>query len=98
MILVRDVFQLKIGAAKEAKALSKEAATLGAKYQMPVGRTLTDLTGAFYTFVWETTHASLADWEKSMKDPRGQEEWAKWYQKFAPLIAGGHREIFTVVE
>src|SRR5438045_5132840 len=91
MILVREVFQLKIGTAKEAKALWKEAATLAAKYQMPVGRALTDLTGAYYTFVWEATHASLADWEKSMSDSRGAEEWAKWYQKFAPLIAGGHR-------
>ena len=33
-----------------------------------------------------------------MNDPRGAEEWGAWYQKFSPLIDGGHREILTVVE
>ena len=98
MILVRDVFQLKVGKAKDAKALFKEAAAIAKKYDMPVGRALTDLTGNYYTFVWESTHKSLGDWEASMQDPRGAEEWGAWYQKFAPLIDGGHREIFTVVE
>jgi hypothetical protein len=98
MILVRDIFQLKIGAAKEAKALFKEAAELAKKYNMPPGRAMTDLTGPYYTFVWESTHKSLADWEATMSDPRGAEEWGKWYQKFSPLIAGGQREIFTLVD
>jgi len=98
MILVREVFQLKVGAAKEAKALFKEAGELARKYDMPVGRALTDLTGPYYTFVWESTFNSIADWESSMNDPRGAEEWGKWYQKFAPLIDGGHREMFTIVE
>ena len=98
MILVRDVFQLKVGKAKEAKGLFKEAAELARKYDMPVGRALTDLTGNYYTFVWESTYKSLGDWESSMQDPRGAEEWGVWYQKFAPLIDGGHREILTVVE
>jgi hypothetical protein len=98
MILVRDVFKLKIGKAKEAKALFKEAAELAKKYDLPVGRAMTDLTGPFYTFVWESTHKSLAEYEASMNDPRGAEDWGKWYQKFAPLIDGGHREMFTLVE
>ena len=63
-----------------------------------VGRALTDLTGRYYTFVWESTFKSVADWENSMKDPEGAEEWGKWYQKFARLIDGGHREMFTVVK
>jgi hypothetical protein len=45
MILVREVFKLKIGKAKEAKALYKEASALAKKYGMPEGRALTDLTG-----------------------------------------------------
>jgi hypothetical protein len=98
MILVRDVFRLKIGKAKEAKELFREAAVLAKKYDMPVGRAMTDLTGPFYTFVWESTHQSLAEYEASMSDPRGAEDWGKWYQKFAPLIDGGHREMFTLVE
>ena len=98
MILVREVFKLKIGKAKDAKALYKEAVALGKKYDMPAGRAYTDLTGPYYTFVWESTHPSLAAWEGSMSDPKGAEEWGAWYQKFAPLLDGGHREIFTIVE
>ena len=98
MILVRDIFQLKVGKAKDAKALWKEAAVLAKKYDMPAGRALTDLTGNYYTFIWESTYKTLADWENSMQDPKGAEEWGQWYQKFAPLIDGGHREILTVVE
>jgi hypothetical protein len=98
MILVREVFQLKIGKAKEAKALFKEAVELAKKYDMPVGRGMTDLTGPYYTFVWESTHQSLADYEASMNDPRGAEDWGQWYQKFAPLLEGGRRELFTLVE
>ncbi|MDQ3137784.1 MAG: hypothetical protein M3Q93_09365 [Gemmatimonadota bacterium] len=98
MILVRDVFRLKIGKAKEAKSLWKEATALMKKYGLPEGRALTDLTGPFYTFVVESTYQSLAEWENSMTDPAGAEEWGKWYERFAPLLDGGHREMFTMVE
>jgi len=98
MILVRDVFKLKIGKAKEAKALWKEGAELARKFDMPWGRALTDLTGPYYTFVSESMHKNLAEWEASGNNPKGAEEWGKWYAKFAPLLDGGHREIFTVVE
>lgn len=98
MILVRDVFQLKIGTAKQAKDLFHEVSAIAKKYGMPEGRALTDLTGNYYTFVWENTYENLAAWEGLMSDPRGAEEFGAWYQKFSPLIAGGHREIFTVVD
>jgi hypothetical protein len=98
VILVREVFKLKIGKAKEAKALWKEAVELSKKYKYPMNRALTDLTGEYYTFVMESTHKSLAEWEQMGSDTTGQEDWGKWYAKFGPLIDGGHREIFTVVE
>jgi hypothetical protein len=99
MILVRDVFRLKVGKAKEAKALFQEGTTLMKKHGLPQGRALTDLTGPYYTFVWETTYPNLAAWEGMMSDPRGAEEFSGWYQKFAPLLeTGGRREIFTIVE
>jgi hypothetical protein len=99
MIVVRDVFQLKVGKAKEAKTLFQEVTALMKKYGMPQGRALTDLTGSYYTFVWETTYPNLAAWEGAMSDPKGAEEFSAWYQKFAPLLeTGGRREIFTVVE
>lgn len=98
MIVVRDVFTLKIGKAKEAKVLWREAVELSKKHGTPVPRALTDLTGPYYTLVWESTFENAAAWEDNMKNPKGGEDWGKWYQKFAPLIDGGRREMFTVVE
>ena len=41
---------------------------------------------------------SLADFEKGPRNTLGAEEWGKWYQKFAPLLVSGRREVFTIVE
>ncbi len=97
MILVREVFQLKFGKAKEAKALWKEGAIIIGKAGYAV-RALTDLTGPFYTFGVEISFESLADFEKGAQDTLGAEEWGKWYQKFSPLLVSGRREVFTIVE
>ncbi len=97
MILVREVFQLKFGKAKEAKALWKEGAVIFQKAGY-AARALTDLTGPFYTFVVEISFESLAAFEKVPQDMLGAEEWGKWYQKFSPLLVSGRREVFTIVE
>ena len=98
MILVRDIFQLKFGKAKEAKALAKEISAVEKKYGYPPSRTLTDLTGPYYILVTEAVHESLAAYEQSMKNTMGAEEFGKWYQQFIPLVDSGRREIFTIVE
>jgi hypothetical protein len=101
MILVREVFRLKFGKAKEARALMKEGLRIAAKAGLTPQRQLVDLTGRFYTLVLESTHESLAAWEKSMGDTgdeRVAKEWGAWYEKFKPLVDSGHREIFTVVD
>jgi len=98
MILVRDIFQLKFGKAREAKALLKEGMAIEKKFGYGPSRVLTDLTGPYYTFVMESTYQSLSDYEKAMKSTLGAEEWGKWYQKFIPLVESGKREIFTIAE
>lgn len=98
MIVVRDVFQLKFGKAKEAKALLKEGMAIATRLGYGSFRALTDLVGPFYTLVLESTFASLADYETRLKSTLGQKEWSDWYQKFLPIAEGGRREIFTVVE
>jgi hypothetical protein len=98
MILVRDVFQLKFGKAKEAKALMKEMLRISGRAGSAPTRQLMDLSGPFYTLVLESTHASLAAWESSMLKEMGTEEMATWYEKFKPLVESGHREFFTVVD
>lgn len=100
MILVRDVFQLKFGMAREAVAAFKE----GAEIRRRAGgappsseRVLTDLVGQYYTMVLETTWESLSAWDASMKATMGDEGWRPWYQKMLPLTESGHREIYTIV-
>ena len=99
MIVVREVFQLKFGKAKEAKAAWKEFAALRKKHGLPESRVLTDYTGPFYTFVLENTFADLADFNQSLKSELGMKEFGEWYHaKFAPLVDSGRREILSVVE
>ena len=96
MILIRDIFHLHFGKAKEAKVLLKEGSEINQKFGFPARRTLSDLTGHSYTLVLESEWQSLADWENAVKTVFGKEEWQKWYQKLIPLIHSASREIFTI--
>ena len=98
MIVVRDVFQLRFGKAREARDLWKEGLKIAEKYEMAPGRILTDLVGPAYTMVIETSYASLAEYEQTMSSALGMEEWREWYPKFVPLAESSRREIFTLVE
>ncbi len=98
MILVRDVFRLKFGKAKEVKGLWKEGARIQEKAGFPKSSTMVDLTGPYYTFVMESTHANLAAYEASMKQGMSNTEFSAWYQKFVPLVDSGYREIFTLLD
>ena len=67
MILVRDIFQLKFGKAKDAIALWQEGKTIAREIGHGVAdRLTTDLTGPYYRMVMESTHESLAAFEKSL--------------------------------
>jgi len=97
MILVRNVFQLKFGKAREAAVLIKESEALTKKHGGAPTRYLTDLTGPFYTLVMEITYGSLTDLEKEQKEVMGSKDFSDWYQRFIPLVESGHREMFTIV-
>jgi hypothetical protein len=96
MIVVRDVFRLKFGKAKDVKTLMQESKKLMSPEQLKNSRILFDLVGPSYTMVLENTHGSLADYEASMKDLFNKNEWQAWYQRFVPLVSKSHREIFTI--
>lgn len=98
MILVRDIFQLKFGKAKDAKKQLAEAERLYKKYEIKNARTLTDLTGPSYTLVMESSWENLGEWEKSLKEGLKSEEWQNWYQNFVPLVDSASREIMSIVE
>jgi len=98
MIVVRNVFRLKFGAAKEARKLWVEGHALSVKLGGHPQRALVDVTGPFYTFVLESSYPSLTAWEEAGKTMMGSAEWERWYARFSPLIESGHREIFSEVE
>ena len=99
MIVIRNVFQLKFGKAREALAISKEGLALFQRLGFTKGsRVLTDVSGNFYTLVLENTFDSLADFEPAGKEVMSREEWRAWYARFSQLCEGGRREIFSVVE
>jgi hypothetical protein len=101
MVVIRNVFRLKFGKAKEAVLLFKE----GIAIQKRVGsnlnfstRLLTDLTGPFYTVVLEISVPNLATFEAEAPRLMGDKDWQANYQKIGALVDSGYREIFNVVE
>ena len=101
MIVVRNVFRLKFGKAREAVALVKD----GIAIQKRVGagldfstRLLTDVTGPFYTMIWEVTVPNLAAFEAAAPQLMGDKDWQANYQRLGALVDSGYREIFSVVD
>ena len=101
MIVIRNVFQLKFGKAREAVALMKEGRAIekrvmsGLEYS---SRVLTDVTGPFYTLVLEVTVPNLATFESNAPRLFGDKEWPPIIRRSAPLVESGHREVFSIVE
>ena len=99
MIVVRNVFQLKYGKAREALAIMKEGVAIQKRLAADASaRLLPDLTGRHYTLVLELTVPSLAALEATVPRIFGDQEFQANYQKTVPLVDTGHREIFTIVE
>jgi hypothetical protein len=92
MVVIRNVFRLKFGKAREAVALFKE----GIAIQKRVGagsdfstRLLTDVTGPFYTVVLEITVPNLAAFEGDAPRLMGDKDWQANYQKIVSLVESG---------
>ncbi|HBC45958.1 MAG TPA: hypothetical protein DCZ43_02820 [candidate division Zixibacteria bacterium] len=99
MIVVRDIFQLKFGKAKEAMdSLKRMIANIVSLRGYGPDRVLTDLTGQYYTLIMETTYNDLADYDQAMHNTTSSDDWKKEYHLFADLVESGRREIFNVVQ
>ena len=99
MILVRDVFRLKFGKARDAMAVWREMLQQAkrAGYGATSTSLLTDLVGSYYTIVLESTFDDLASFERGASKLTKDEQWRTSYQKFTLLAESGYREIFTIV-
>ena len=99
MIVVRNVFHLKFGKAREAVAAMKEGVAIQKRLGVDVNqRLLTDLTGSFYTLVLELTLPNLAALETTLSKVMSDKDFHANYEKLVPLVESGHREVFNLVE
>lgn len=97
MFIVRDIFHLKFGHFREAKALFDEAKKKNMFMNLPGLRLLSDFTGPSYRLIMEENFPTLADFEKSLSSTMHAAEWQAWYEKFKPLVESSHREILKQV-
>ena len=98
MIVVREVFQIQPDRMREVKAAAREMGTLEAEIGFPHIRMMTDLTGEYYTLVFESEYPDLGTFEKTIAIAFANERWQALYQKIRPAIQGGRREICQLVE
>ena len=98
MIVIRDVFKLEFGKARDAQAAMREMRPLIERLGMPGARVLTDLVGEYYTMVLETHAESLAEYESGMATLTQNDEWQRLYARFVPLVRHGYREILRTVD
>ena len=99
MIVVRNVFKLKFGKAKDAVTAWKEIMALSKKLGFPAksSRLLTDLVGDFYTVVFEHTFDSLSQLEGGANTMMSSPEWQAAYAKVIAVTESGYREVFNIV-
>ena len=97
MIVERDVFQAKYGRGDELVEVIKDGQEMAAKWGVSSQRILTDLTGPFFTVVWEVEYESLADFERT-SEAFGDPEFEQWFARMPELIESGSRELFTIVK
>ncbi len=97
MIIVRDIFQLEFGKAKEAIELLTQGKDALKRGGYPVERILADVTGDYYTLVMETRLESLGEVEQALSKTRDLGDWQDVYRRFVPLVHSGRREVFREV-
>lgn len=98
MIVVRDIFQLQFGKARDAIAALQDGQRRLKEKGYAVNRIMTDITGEYYTLVMESTYESLAAYEESLNQAIQDKDWKDAYSRFVPLVKSGRREVFRVVE
>ena len=98
MYIIRDIFYLKFGHFREAKALLEQAMQQDLlPKQTQTKRVLSDFTGKSYRLIFEEGYNSLAEYEKNLTEGMAAEAWQNWYAQFKTHIERGEREILKQV-
>lgn len=95
MIVVRDVFQLKFGKAKQALNLLKPMVEKMNEQNIGKYRLLSDLVGNYYTFVLEGTFENMENYQK-LREQLPENEWREFYNQFTEIVDKGYRDMWTV--
>ena len=93
MIVVRNCFVAKPGAASKLAAQFKEAAAIG-KFRNY--RVLTDLTGDFNRVILEYEAENLGEFQAQMKDYATNEAFREKMKGYTELYMTGGREILQI--
>ena len=96
MIIDRKVFQAKYGKANELVSLLKRGGEAFKRLGYDPGRVLTDLSGAFFTVVWENEWESLAHWDEARQKMFADPEFGRWFAEMETLVESGSREFYAV--
>ena len=97
MYIVRDIFQLKFGQFKDAKALLDEAYSQGLLPDAKSSRVLTDFTGDSYRLILEEGFDTLTAYEESLGAGMQKTAWKKWYERFKINVVSSHREVLRQI-
>lgn len=97
MFIIRDIFQLKFGHYRDVKALIDDAIKRKLMPMAQQSRFLTDFTGDAYRLIFEEGYDSLSDYEKSLGNELGKDEWQQWYSQFKQHVEKSHREILKQI-
>ncbi|MCA9839665.1 MAG: hypothetical protein KC422_22350 [Trueperaceae bacterium] len=97
MFVVRDIFQLEFGKARDAIDLLKEIKPHMDTMGFPAFRVLTDYAGpAYYTIILEAEYETLSTYEASLAREIQDPTWRAWYEKFTAVAESGKREILRL--
>jgi len=97
MYIVRDIFQLKFGHFRDAKALMDQARQKNMFPEPKTFRLLSDFTGDSYRLILEEGFDTLSDYEKNLTSGMADADWKKWYEDFKQHTVSSHREILKEV-
>lgn len=98
MFVIRDIFQLKFGKAREARESLKQLREINEQMGFPQLRVLTDFTGESYRLIMESEFPTLAEYERQLTSTMATPEWREGYTTFIPLIESSYREILRLVD
>jgi hypothetical protein len=97
MYIIRNIFYLKFGHYKDAKALLDDANKKGLLPESQYTRILTDFTGDAYRLILEEGYNTLADFEQHFQNSMAEPEWKQWYELFKQHVDHSYREILKQI-